>query len=352
MTADRRLDPVRRELETREAAAFVHAGTGVDPSLRYVPGTPFEPRTSTRAVAITPTDVFVCGPGGNVDGHPADRLATRLADGGFGGTVLTPPAIPHDAALYLERAGFSLASTDAIARARAIKTPGERERIEYAQEAAAAGVERAAAVLDRAAVADGRLDAGGTAVTPTRLRREVDEAIVTAGAFPVGNTAILADADRDEPLVPGEPIVVEPASVEPGGYHGGLARTLVVDGDGGWERRAHVAVESALRSAATMLEAGDATVAAVETELAAETRSFGFGEGVSASVYGVGLARRERPDEPDDGIDAGAVVRLEAAVRDDGRTVRLADLLERRDGDARWLSRLSRSLDPATIAGA
>ncbi|WP_290818937.1 M24 family metallopeptidase, partial [Halovivax sp.] len=261
--------------------------------------------------------------------------------------------------------------------------------------AASAGLDRAASVLAGATVEDGRLRRDGAPLTAERLRRLADVAVVESGAVPAGSTRVetvgspapgspteprpssnerspadtrsssderspaeprpSANGDGatgpDEPLRSGEPLVLELAPREPSEYRAGLVRTLVPGTDGGWERRAHVAVESALRSAKTMLAAGGATVDAVETELEAEVRSFGFGRGASGSVYGVGLEARERPRRGDHDIEEGAVLALRArAEREDGAAVELGDLLVRRDGDARWLSRPSRALDPSAVA--
>ncbi|MGM0448715.1 MAG: M24 family metallopeptidase, partial [Methanobacteriota archaeon] len=62
-------------------------------------------------------------------------------------TVLTPASVPHDAAVYLGRAGNALASTDAVAAARARKTPAEVERLRRVQRAAVAGMARAESAL-------------------------------------------------------------------------------------------------------------------------------------------------------------------------------------------------------------
>lgn len=339
--------------------AFVHVGPVVEATIRYcfppttsesTATTPPWTRTDSRAIAVTDEDVLVCEP--RDDTHPAERLASRLADRGLSGTVLTPPTIPHDAAIYLDRAGFVLASSDAVAHARARKTAAERARLVDAQRTGGDGIRRAATILADADIVDGRLVVDGGPLTPDRLRRELDSTIVAAGGLPAGTTSVRSPRGSDEPLRPGEPIVLSTAPRGPAGYHGRLVRTLVVESDGGWERRAHVAIESAFRSVVTMLGADDSTVGAVEAELVAEVRSFGFAEEVTATVSGVGLEPGERPSAPIDPIDDGTVVGVEAAIGTEDGTgeIRLCDLLERRDGDADWLSVPSRSLDPETVA--
>ncbi|WP_339102311.1 M24 family metallopeptidase [Haloterrigena salinisoli] len=358
-------------LERRDAAAFVHVGTPRDPGIRYcrsaledVEGrsTADRERTLTAVAFDGDAGEWIAVTAADASSHPARALASRLADRVDGGTVLTPARLPHDAALYLEEADFEPASTDVLERARAAKTPAERERIAAAQTAAAAGIRRAAALLADATVADGRLAADGEAVTPAHLRTVIDEGVVAAGAFPAGNTVVNPDPGHapssrdaaDEPLRPAEPIVLETAPRGPDGYHGGLVRTLVVDGDGGRERRAHVGATQSFRSAAAMLTADAESVTAVEADLEAEVRAFGFEDpdAVATRVGGVGLEPRERPLAGGDEIGPGSVVRLESAVRVDGdRWLRIADLLVKGDAGERatYLAAPSRSLEPRAL---
>ena len=327
---------IREELETREAGAVVVCGPETNPSIRYCP---VDDSTGRLALAFDGEAWLEC----SGSGHPAETLATRLSEGDVAGPILTPRDVPHDAALYLEAAGFDLASSDVLSRARAEKTAGELECIESVQTAARAGLEQAASTL---AAADGdELEVDGEPLTGDRLRRVVDETIVASGAFPAGNTIVDAGGrGLEEQLPTGEPIVVSVSPRGPEGYHGGLARTFVVDGEGGRERRAHVAVSSALKSASTMLRAGEQSVEAVEGDLRAEVMSFGFEAGIEADVSGVGLEPRERPARGDT-VTEGAVVRLEAAVTDvAGGEVRLAELVAVDGAETRVLESPSRSL--------
>ncbi|MFC6716488.1 M24 family metallopeptidase [Natrialbaceae archaeon GCM10025810] len=371
-------DRLDDELDSRDAEAFVHAGFERDPSIRYcldAVGAGSDPESDVdrrrsgalRAVAYDGDEWLVGGANGTPDTHPAADLADRLAERGVSGRVLTPAHVPHDAALHLENAGLSLASTDVVERARATKTEDERAAIEAAQRAASAGIEAAARVLADATVGEGgALERDGDPVTSDRLRIAVDETVAASGAFPAGNTEVRTIVASDggcdrtaargsEPLRPGDPIVVAVAPRTAGGYHGGLVRTLVVDPEGGPERRAHVALTQSFRSAGAMLTADEQSVAAVEGDLEAEVRSFGFGDesGVQARVSGVGLEARERPRRSRETIGDGSIVRLEVAVGAEAGAprIRLADLLLRRpDGDGvEWLAAPSRSLDPRAV---
>ncbi|WP_226039498.1 peptidase M24 [Natrinema sp. DC36] len=351
-------------LEQYDATAFVHAGTDRDPGIQYTRPTPAGGVTAVAYDGVE-REWLVRSAADGAGGHPAERLAATLAERGLEGAVLAPPRVPHDAALYLEGRGFELASTDALERARAMKTAGERERIATAQRAASAGIRRAASVLADATVVDGRLataasaDAGSEPefLTPDRLRIAIDEAVVGAGAFPVGTTAVNPDSSAEtdaEALRPGEPIVLETAPRGPAGYYGGLVRTLVVDGDGGRERRVHVGVTQSFRSARSMLTAGPESVTAVEADLEAEVRSFGFGDGdaIETRVSGVGLEPRERPIDGDEDVGSGTVVRLDVAARvDDDDWLRIADVLAINDEGERpdWLASPSQSLEPTAL---
>lgn len=367
-------------LTRRNAAAFVHVGAARDPTVRYCLSVLENAcdgdgggdhdlvleRDQERGQERSIGEIVAIGydgaddewlvRGGEGTSHPAARLATALSERGVSGTILTPAAIPHDAALYLENEGFSLASSDAVARARAVKTAGERDRLEAVQAAASAGVRRAAALLADAAVGDdGRVVVGreGAAVTAERLRRAIDEAMISAGAFPAGNTTVDQGADADGALRRGEPIVVAVAPRGPSGYHGGLVRTFVVDSDGGRERRTHVALTQAFRSSRAMVTAGTESVTAVEADLEAEIRAFGEDDKINTNVAGVGLEPAERPIDGADDVEPRSVVRLEAGVElEDGIRIRIADVFANDEDGVSLLDAPSRSLEPRALLDA
>lgn len=347
-------------LSKRDAVAFVHTGSARDPAVRYclqsINSSESAPTTdafdTTHAIAFDSSrwhHVSQHGVPNDWPQHPADELATRLADGAGSGTVLTPASIPHDGALFLEQAGFSLASSDVLTRSRRSKTDDERARIERTQQAGGAGVKRAAAMLAEAATGDdGMLVLNGENLTSERIRIATDKAVTAAGSLPGGHTRVTATTS-DDALQAGEPIVVavSPRGLE--GYHGGLVRTFVVDGDGGDSRRANVALTQAFRSVQSMLTDATHSVTAVEADLGAEIRAYGFGDGddIKTRVTGVGLESREAPSATDADVGPETVVRIGAAVQiGDERSIRLADLLVPGQ-PAQWLEAPSRSLDPA-----
>ena len=298
-------------------------------------------------------------------GDPVGTRAAAVLDErrSGGDELLVPRSIPHDAAVYLERAGYVLSSNPVVAETRAVKTPAEIDRIRRVQRAAAAGMARAETVLARSEPGPETEDGGETADSPgvraalrwngetltaERLRRAVNATLAGAGVSDADNTVIgagrAAAARRagDGPIRAGETVVVDVAPRGPDGYHGGLTRTFVVDGDGGWARRAYVAVEAAREAALAEAEPG-APTATVHGEAAAELAAYGFDPDAASGEagfahgagHGVGMSRREPPSLPgDDALRAGHVLAVRPGVYDPAAGgVRVADVVVvREDG--------------------
>lgn len=312
-----------------DAEAFVHVGR--DDDLRYLAGLAVDSEAAFvhadgRAVlCASPADDAGAFPG-VVRADDADRPAGRRAvavldEFGADGVVLTPRHVPHDAALYLQGAGYTLESTAAVAEARTVKTAPELDRLEHVGRAASAAMRRVAAVLEGAAVVGDELRRDGDPLSPSDLRRAAAVALAERGVD-VGATAVAPGSDA---LGPGVPIVVSLAPRGPDGYRVRLARTFVVEGEGGWERRAHVATESARRVAVEEIAPG-ATARDVHEEALAELAAYGFGEAGRPLVSGVGLALRERPSHRSDvPLKPGTVVAIEPGVAANGTAVRLVD---------------------------
>lgn len=377
---------VRDALAARDATAFVHVGTAEDPILRYLSGA--SDVDGELAVCVTPEQAMLFAPaapeaareafpgdrvlpgGGSIP--TGERVAVALSDLDRSGTVLAPRTVPHDAALYLEDAGFEVASSTAVADARVAKTDAERLRQRTVQAAADAAVARARTVLRESERESGdghghgghghpRGDGGehdprddhlvfeGMAVTTERVRREVASELAGAGVDP-GVVAVGAGADAtprsDAAVRPGEPVVLALAPRDRDGYHGRVVRTLVVDGDGGWTRRAQLAADGGVNAALSELEPG-VDLAAVEREGAAELTAYGFDDPASTfDAHGVGLERRERPLDADATVPGGAVVALDATVGGPDGVVRVADLAVVTDDGAERVGTADRSLPP------
>ena len=288
----------------------------------------------------------------NVGDHAGERasaaVAALLGDTAPDATLLVPPSIPHDAAVYLERAGNALASTDAVTTARARKTDAELDRLRRVQRAAAAGMARAETVLAGSEVDEdgaGRpvLRWAGAPLTTERLRREANAVLAARGVRDGGNTVIGAGPSAadlhyvgDEPVRPAETVLLDISPRGPDGYYGDLTRTFVVDGDGGWERRAYVAVEAAREAALAEVEPG-VPAKTVHGEAAAELAAYGFdpnadeGEAgfTHGTGHGVGVSLHESPSLSGAGeLRPGHVVTVEPGVYDpDVGGVRLEDLV-------------------------
>jgi Xaa-Pro aminopeptidase len=404
------LTPIVEAVREADAAAFVAVGDRFDDNLRYL--TRFSGPDRAYALVVAPDDespdrvgrAVLCAPalfreqaerefvaaardaaakpaddadadgGGFHDGvvrevrtervgdHAGERAAAvveDLVDGasaaaeGDGPTVLTSASIPHDAAVYLERAGVDLASTDAVAAARARKTPAEVDRIRRVQRAAVAGLARAETVLaesegdERPGESDGDrrppLRWEGEPLTTERLRREVNRVLAARGVRDAGNTVIGAGPSAadlhyvgDDPIRPGETVLLDVSPRGPDGYYGDATRTFVVDGDGGWERRAYVAVEAAREAALDEIEPG-VPAKTVHGEAAAELTAYGFdpnaGEGevgfTHGTGHGVGVSLHESPSLSGAGeLRPGHVVTVEPGVYDpETGGVRLEDLI-------------------------
>lgn len=328
-------------LAAADAEAFVHVGSAAAADLRYLArlsATPSEygfVYVDGEATLCVSDDARVGSFSGAVSrDDAADPLGTRIvsildeSDVSDGATVLVPRHLPHDAAVYLERTGYAVASTPAVREQRAVKSAWELDRLRAVQRAAVRGMERARSILREADVRDGVLHWQDAPLSTERLRRQVNATLAAEGVVDVTHTRVRCGTDTDhEPteLRAGDPIVVSLAPRGPHGYYGTLTRTVVVDSDGGWERRAHVGVESARRVALGELEPGE-SLRWVHSETVAEASSFGLTATAGDRVHGVGLARREAPSLADDAV-VGTVVALEpSATEGENGTIALADL--------------------------
>lgn len=374
--------PIDSELTARNAAAFVHVGDRFDDDIRYLtrfqgPDRPYGVCFLDEPVCFPPAlfeaDARETFPGEQFvladDRHVAERIAEYLDERGVEGTILTPRSIAHDAAVYLEQAGFEIASTDVLDRMRRHKSAVERDRHETVQTAAQTGMDRARAVLRAAEIVDRQADPMGEwlhyegALLPTeRLRREVNAAMAAEGVDPAHNTVIGAGpscADLHyrgiEPIAPDETVLLDLSPRGPDGYYGDFTRTFVPDLDDGWERRAHVAVENARDAAfAVLSEGAGVTASTVHREAAAEIAAYGFepdGEpGFTHGLgHGVGLSLHEQPSlRADEELRVGDVVTVEPGVYDSARGgVRIEDLVViEEDGFSRFGEEYPTSLGP------
>lgn len=360
-----------RELESRGADAFVHVGDRFDDSLRYL--TRFSGPDRDYAF-VYDGEAVLCAPRlfaeqartefeGTVvtAAEQSARTAGERAAELVSGTVLVPQKIPHDAAVWLEAGGCEVESTDVVERMRVRKTDEEVERIRRVQRATQIGMARAETVLASAGVEGQSLTWNDETLTTERLRREVDAAMAREGVAPAGNTVIGAGescADLhftgDVSIERGETVLLDLSPRGPEGYYGDLSRTFVVDSEGGWERRAYVAVERAQDAAFEALSEGAGTVAStVHEETAAEISAYGFRPDGSPGFthgtgHGVGMSLHEAPSlRADTELESGMVLTIEPGVYDPQTGgVRIEDLVVVREEGFENLTDYPRSLVP------
>ncbi|QZP36983.1 M24 family metallopeptidase [Halobaculum magnesiiphilum] len=365
--------PLATELADRDAAGFVAVGDRFDDDLRWLTrvsgpdrdyafvatpasggdgdseadGYPNGVHTALCAPALFDKQARREFPGDEVrvgdQGDPAGvRAAAALADrGADGGAVLVPQGIPHDAVVYLERAGYEVTSTDAVARARETKTDAEIDRLRRVQRAAIRGIARGEEILAEATVDADAVRWNGGVLSTERLRRQVNETLAAHGVRDAGNTVIGAGATAadlhytgTDVIRPGETVLLDVSPRGPDGYYGDVTRTFAVDPDGGWERRAYLAVERAREAALDEVAAG-VPASTVHEEAAAELAAHGFRVDsdevgfIHSTGHGVGVSLHEGPSlGSDDELTAGHVVTIEPGVYDpEEGGVRLEDLI-------------------------
>ncbi|WP_187347727.1 M24 family metallopeptidase [Haloplanus rubicundus] len=206
-------------------------------------------------------------------------------------------------------------------------------RVEAALSAAETGFVAAAAHLTATTVVDGRLHRDGDPLTPAELERVASDAAEAA-----------VTVETRDGLRPDDPVVV---AVHPEGA-APLARTFVVDGTGGWTRRAAVAVGMA-HDAVRRVAEPDVPARRLVDEAIAELGAYGLAAGEGAVVHGLDTPIDGGSDAP---LDAGTRFALDPAARDPdpeiGRgLVRIGGWYTITDSGCRALSDLPTSLSPA-----
>ena len=363
-SGSRASDALDAAIAQHDAVGFVAHCRGDDPTARYLTGLDVDfdvvyvrlPGETHLRVPSTVDIPDAPAASIRVDDRPAGLVAAAVLESlAEDGPVLTPRTVPHDAALHLESEGYELVSTTAVRDARATKDDDEQDAIEAVQRAATRGVRTAAVILDDATVEDETLVWGDAPLSTERLRRQMNATLAIEGVDTAGATTVTTGTrGGDEEavvLAPGEPIVVSVSPRGPAGYRGALARTFVVDADGGWERRAHVACDAA-RDVALVEANPGADAGFVGSELRAETAAFGFsmdGEVTRDVGGGIGLSAREDPPlDGDAELTAGNVLRIRAAItHPDNGAVELTDVLVVGDDGPRYLTDAPTGLDPS-----
>ncbi|MFB6101837.1 MAG: M24 family metallopeptidase [Haloplanus sp.] len=214
--------------------------------------------------------------------------------------------------------------------------------VEPALTAASAGLVAVAARLADATAASNRLVAEGNPLTVDRLERTANAAVADAGGDPAGRTRV----ETRDGVRPGDPLVVA-LSPRIDGVGGPLARTFVVDGTGGWERRAAVAVEMAHDAVRRIAEPGRPARRVVD-EAVAELGAFGLAAAESPVAEPVGAST---PDfSTDTPLDPGTVFALRpvaVAPGDDRGRIRIGRCYAVTESGCRSLDDIPTSLSPS-----
>jgi len=208
-----------------------------------------------------------------------------------------------------------------------------RGAVAAALSTAETGLAAVATRLDDATLAG---DAAGDPLTPSRLERVASEAVEGAATTTVET--------RDGACRPDDPVVV---AVEPRGVGVPLSRTFVVDGTGGWTRRAAVAVEMAHDAVSRVAEPGVPARRIVD-EAVAELGAYGLAAGEGPVATGIGTVIDFSSDAP---LERGTRFALDPAARDpdpeaDRGRVRIGGWYAITDDGCRTLDELSASLSP------
>jgi Xaa-Pro aminopeptidase len=212
--------------------------------------------------------------------------------------------------------------------------------VEAALSAAERGVVAAATRLAAATAVDGHLSVDGDPLAPSTLEGVVSDAV---GAD--ASTTVETRAGR---LRPDDPVVVavDPAGAAP------LARTFVVDGTGGWTRRAAVAVGMA-HDAVRRVAAPGVPARRVVDEAIAELGAYGLAAGQRPVAHGVGAAVDFSGETP---LEPGTRFALDPAARDpdpetDRGQVRVGGWYLLVDDGCRALGDLPTALSPDAYSG-
>jgi Xaa-Pro aminopeptidase len=273
----------------------------------------------------------------------ADWLADRGVD-----AVTVPERFPLGTADGLREAGVAVRvdDSDAVTRARAVKTPEEVDHVRRAQRANERAIGAAEDLLASASVVDGVLHHDGEPLTSERVRRVIERTLLEEGCA-LDETIVACGADAADPhdrgsgpLEPDEPIVVDvfPRDKETR-YHADTTRTFLKGEPSERVREWFDLTDEARRAALDAVEPGvtgaavhDAACDVYEDAGLPTLRSdpetpTGF---IHSTGHGVGLDVHELPRIAPDGeeLRPGNVITIEPGLYDpEVGGIRIEDLV-------------------------
>lgn len=218
------------------------------------------------------------------------------------------------------------------------------------------GIARAETVLAQSTADGDEVRWAGAELTTDRLRNEIKKALADRGLSDFGNVIIGAGpscADLhytgNEPIEPGDTVLIDLGPRGPFGYYGDITRTFVAGEPTEWVEETYAVVEEALDAAFDVLENGAGTrMGDLYGAMADVIESHGYGTGLHESRddavglyhgtgHGIGVRIHEKPFQTADSevtLQAGNVITIEPGVYDkETGGVRLEDVVViREDG--------------------
>lgn len=272
------------------------------------------------------------------------RLCEDAAAAGFG-TLGIESSVPYGRFKYVSEhlEGRVLATDQWVERVRAVKSPGELERIAAAAEMADDAMAHAIGC-----VAAGRTEREVAVEIEVHLLRAGSEGVAFPPIVAAGPNAARPHAKPSErPIRTGEPVIID-LGARVRGYCSDLTRTVAAGRADGRLRELHEATLAAqeaglaaVRAGVVGSEADGAARAVFEARGLAEAFGHGLGHGVGLEVHELpSVGARSR-----DVLSAGMVVTVEPGVYLPGEGgVRIEDLVAVEEGACRPLSRAPKEL--------
>ncbi len=372
-----------------EYDAYLHVGDGADSDLYYltefsVPDSvvylyttegstlvlsslEFErARKEARVDRVRNTSEYLSG---DRRGDPEARL--HLLNSLLGDRDVEAVAVPRGFSVWLADGlrdkGYRVDSVDSpVEDARRSKDDGEIAKIQKAQEATEAGLEKAEGMLAAAEERGGKLYLDDEVLTAERVKTEIEVALLHRRCHLEDVIVACGEGGADPhwrgegPLKAGEPVIVDIFPRHDSGYHADTTRTWVAGEPSGEVEEAFDVTVEAMEAAFEVLEEGagvsgeevhDAVCDVYESYGHGTTREDATEGFVHSTGHGVGLDVHEPPRLSEGGgeLRSGDVVTVEPGLYyQSWGGVRVEDLLVVRENDFENLTEYPVALRPVS----